>query len=127
MELFDILNFQDNVVENVDITTTYPDWTDLLQIQGTFVPGKYALVGAIQFQVGTTRQSFIYNFSLDGGVTWGPEYYKEVKDKQNVEIVEALTVFDHLSGDIDFRCRVTRESDFDCNVLKGVITIERKG
>jgi hypothetical protein len=126
MELFDILKFTSSEVENVDITTTHPDWTDLLQLQGEFDAGKYAVIGAIQFQVGSVRQSFIYQYSMDGGVTWLHEYYKEVKDKQNVEVTEVLNVIDHPGGDIDFRCRVTRESDFDCTVLKALLTIERK-
>jgi hypothetical protein len=132
MELFDILTFKYAKAENVDITTTISDsdpanqWTDLLTLDRTLDPGTYAVVGAIQFQVGTVRQSFIYRFSYDGGATWGPSYYKEVKDKQNIEIVEALDIIRHDGGDIDFRCQVTREGDFDCTVIKAILSIERK-
>jgi hypothetical protein len=133
MELFKILTFKYAKTENVDVTTIISDsdpanqWTDLLSLTETIEAGTYAVVGAIQFQVGTVRQSFIYRFSYDGGATWGPEYYKEVKDKQNVEVVEVLDVIEHAGGDIDFKCQVTREGDFDCTVLKAILSVERKG
>ena len=127
MELFDILEFHSAEAENVSITTTEPAWTDLLDLVVDVPAGTYGVVSSIQFQVGSTRSSFIYQYSLDGGATWGEAYAKEVKDRQNIEVTEILTVVHHPGGLIDFRCRVTRESDFTCDVLKALLTIERKG
>ena len=124
-DLFQILNFQDAIVEGVDITTTHPDWTDLLTLQETMDPGRYLLGFSLQFNVGSTRSSFIYQFSTDGGSTWGPEYYKEVKDKTNTEVLEVFNIVQHGGGSIDIRCRVTREAEMDCHIVKGMIFSQR--
>ena len=127
-ELFDILSFNKDQVENVDITTTDPDWTDLLSLDMPgLVSGVYGLSFSLQFTLNSTSQSFMYRFSLDGGATWGLAYEKEVKDRHNTEIIEVLNIIDHPSGDLDLRCQVTREGTADCTVIKGIIACERKG
>jgi hypothetical protein len=69
----------------------------------------------------------MYRFSLDGGATWGIDYEKEVKDRHNTEVIEVFNVIDHAGGDIDLAVQVTREGSANCNVIKGVMTAERKG
>jgi len=124
-ELFDIFAQSDTEVNDVDITTTHPDWTPLITLSGNKAAGRYKLIFSLQFQVGSTRNSFIYQFSLDGGNNWGPEYYKEVKDKTNTEIIDAFNLVDHPGGLLDVRVRVTRESNMNCKVIKGLISAER--
>ncbi len=126
MELFDILSFTDNKVQDIDITTTDPDWTDLIDLNADLAQGKYLAMFALQFTLNSTTQSFIYRFSLDGGNTWGPEYMKEVKDKSNTEVIEVYKVIEHTGGNLDIRVQVTREGTADCNVKEGFISIERK-
>ncbi len=69
----------------------------------------------------------MYRFSLDGGGSWGPIYEKEVKDRSNTEIIEAVDVIDHTGGVIDLRVQCTREGTATCTVLKAFISCERKG
>jgi len=129
VELFDILTFDHQIVENVDITTTDPDWTDLLTLTTpSRAAGTYALSFSLQFHLNSTSQSFLYRFSLDGGASWGLAYEKEVKDKHNTEVIEVFDVME-LAADavIDLRCQVTREGSADCEVLKAIIACERKG
>ena len=127
MKLFDILTFDYTLVENTDITTTDPDWTDLLTLAVTGrEAGVYGLVFSLQFTLHSTSQSFIYRFSTDGGATWGPDYMKEVKDRSNTEVIEVMDVITHTGGDLDIRVQVTRESTADCTVKKAFVTCERK-
>ena len=127
-ELFDVLSFGKIQVDNVDITTTDPDWTDLMTLAMTgLAAGVNGMTFSLQFTLNSTSQSFLYRFSMDGGATWGAEYSKEVKDRSNTEIIEVLNVIDHAGGDLDIRCQVTREGSADCTVIKGVMTCERKG
>ena len=128
VELFDVLTFHRTEVDNIDITTTEPDWTDLMTLAvPALATGVYGLVFSLQFTLNSTSQSFMYQFSLDGGANWGPVYQKEVKDRSNIEVLEVLNLIDHTAGDLDIRCRVTREGSATCQVLKGLITCERKG
>ena len=128
MELFDIITFDHTQVENQIITTTDPDWTDLLTLTTPDrEAGTYGLVFSLQFTLNSTTQSFIYHFSLDGGSTWGPDYMKEVKDRSNTEIIEVVDVLNHDGGPLDLRVQVTRESTADCTVKKAFISAERKG
>ncbi len=127
-ELFNILTFDDTEVENVDITTTDPDWTDILSLTPpNRESGKYGIVFSLQFTLNSTSQSFMYRFSLDGGTTWGPIYEKEVKDKSNTEIIEAVDVLEHTGGPLSVAVQVTRSGTADCIVKKAFISIERKG
>jgi hypothetical protein len=128
-ELFDIMTFDSTVVENVDITTTDPDWTDLVTLTTPArTAGTYGAVLSLQFTLNSTSQSFIYRVSTDGGATWGPDYQKEVKDRSNIEVIELLDLIDHTAaGPIDIRCQVTRESTATCSVIKALLTCERKG
>jgi len=51
-ELFDILTFDHNVVENVPITTTDPDWTELIDlVTPTRAAGLYGLAFSLQFSL----------------------------------------------------------------------------
>jgi len=127
IELFDVLTFSHATAEDVDITTTDPDWTDLLNLDTPALPsGVYALVFVLQFSLASTSQSFMYRFSTDGGTTWGPIYQKEVKDRSNIEIIEVLDIVDHTAGDLDVAVQVTREGSADCNIRKAIIACERK-
>jgi hypothetical protein len=126
-ELFDILTFDYAEVENINITTTDPDWTDLI---GLTTPeraiGVYSLGFSLQFSLNSTSQSFLYQFSLDGGATWGPIYQKEVKDKSNVEVIEVISILELAAPQIiSLKCRVTREGTADCNVIKAIGSCRR--
>jgi hypothetical protein len=127
-ELFDILTFDHSTVENVPITTTDPDWTELIDlVTPTRAIGLYGLAFSLQFSLNSTTQSFIYQFSLDNGATWGPEYQKEVKDRSNIEVIEIFSLLELTAPEvIALKCRVTREGSADCEVIKGMITCERK-
>ncbi len=126
-ELFDILTFDHAIAQDVDITTTDPDWTDILVLNtADREVGTYGLIFSLQFTLNSTSQSFVYRFSLDGGTTWGPEYEKEVKDRSNTEIIEAMDVLEHTGGPIELAVQVTREGTADCNVRKAFIVAERK-
>jgi hypothetical protein len=116
------------IVENVDITTTDPDWTDLMTLNAPDMDaGSYALSFSLQFNMDSTNRSFMYRFSTDGGATWGAIYQHESKDKSNTDVVEVFDIWEHTAiGTIDVRCQVTRESAADCLVLKGIIACERK-
>ena len=128
MQLFDILTFDNEEVENVVITTTDPDWTDLLNMDTPDrEAGTYGLVFSLQFHLNSTSQAFLYRFSHDGGTTWGIDYEKEVKDKHNTEVIEVVDVLEHTGGPIELAVQVTRESTADCTVLKAFISAERKG
>ena len=128
MDIFDILTFDHTKVEDIDITTTDPDWTDILTlITSDKEGGVYGAVFSLQFTLNSTSQSFLYRFSLDGGSSWGPVYQKEVKDRSNTEIIEAVDVLEHTGGPIDLRVQVTRESTANCTVKKAFISVERKG
>ena len=128
MELFSVLTFDYDKVENVDITTTDPDWTDILNMNTSDrVAGTYGLVFSLQFSLSSTSQSFLYRFSLDGGTTWGIDYEKEVKDRHNIEVVEVVDVLEHTGGPIKLAVQVTREGSANCEVLKAYISAERKG
>ena len=129
MELFDILTFDHITVENVDITTTDPDWTDLITLTtADREAGLYKLMFSLEFTLNSTSQSFLYRFSLDGGNNWGPVYQKEVKDRSNTEVIEVFNLIETAAiGVIDVRCQVTRESTADCTVVKGYISCERAG
>ena len=128
IEIFDILTFDHDEVENIDITTTDPDWTDVLTLTTpNREAGVYGLVFALQFTLNSTSQAFMYRFSLDGGSSWGPIYEKEVKDRSNIEIIEAVDVIDHTGGVIDLRVQCTRAGTATCTVLKAFISCERKG
>ena len=128
-ELFDVLTFDSEVVENVQITTTDPNWTDLITlVTPNRAAGLYELSFSLQFTLNSTSQAFIYRFSLDGGASWGVEYEKEVKDRHNTEVVEVINLIETTAiGNIDVRCQVTREGTADCEVIKGFISCERKG
>ena len=128
IEIFDVLVFRHNIVENVDITTTDPDWTDLMTLS---VPdmsaGLYALSFSLKFNMHSTTKSFMYRFSVDGGVTWGITHYKEAKDKTDIQIIEVFDLIQTMAvGTIDIRCQVTREANASCVVEKGIISFERK-
>ena len=128
MKIFDVLTFDHTKVENQDITTTDPDWTEILTLTTPDrEAGVYGAVFSLQFTLNSTSQSFMYRFSLDGGSSWGPVYQKEVKDRSNTEIIEAVDVLEHTGGVIDLRVEVTRESTTDCTVKKAFISVERKG
>ena len=127
-ELFDILTFDQAMVEDIEITTTEPDWTDLISLTTPSRDvGLYSLAFSLQFTLNSTSQSFIYQFSLDGGATWVPIYQKEVKDRSNVEVIDIINMVRLTApGAIDVSCRVTREGSATCEVMKAVITCERK-
>ncbi len=128
-ELFDILTFDSDEAENVPITTTEPDWTDVLTLTTTQrEAGKYLLLFSLQFHHASTSQSFFYRFSLDGGSSWGVEYEKEVKDRHNIEVVEVSSVMNMtLPGIIDLRVQCTKEGGAVCEVLKAFISAQRVG
>ena len=128
IEIFDVQTFDySEITTETDITTTDPDWTDILLLSGNRDQGTYKATFSLQFWLNSTSQSFMYRFSLDGGATWGPEYEKEVKDKHNIEVVEVISVIDHPGGDYDIRVQVTREGSADCTVKKAFISFDRKG
>ena len=128
VELFNVLAFRHNIVENIDITTTDPDWTDLIALTATdMAVGTYALSFSLQFTLHSTSQQFLYRFSHDGGATWGYEYDKEVKDRNMTSVIEIFDILEHTAiGDIDIRCQVTRSGGAACNVIKAIAACERK-
>jgi len=126
-EIFDILTFDYNVAENIDILTTDPAWTDVISVSTLErETGLYKATFSLKFHMNSTSQSFLYRFSLDGGTTWGPAYEKEVKDRHNTEVVEVIDMIDHPGGQIEIFCQCTREGTADCEVIKGFISVERK-
>jgi len=128
MEIFDILTFDYEVVTDTDITTTDPDWTDIItMVTPDRESATYGLTFSLQFTLNSTSQSFMYRFSTDGGATYGPIYEKEVKDRSNTEIIEVLDILNHGGGPIEVSVQVTREGNADCVVKKALITCERKG
>ena len=128
MELFDILTYDYDKVENVAITTTDPDWTDVLAVTTpSRGPGLYKATFSLKFTLNSTSQSFLYRFSTDGGATYGPIYQKEVKDRSNTEVLEVLKLVELTSAQvIDIVVQCTREGSADCNVVEAFISIERK-
>ena len=128
MELFDILTFDEEVVENLPVTTTDPAWTEAVHlVTPNREAGVYSLAFTLQFTLNSVSQSFMYQFSVDGGASWGPIYQKEVKDRSNTEVLEVFNTINHPGGVIDIICQATRESTADCNIIKAVISAERKG
>ena len=128
MELFDILTYDKVKVIDVPITTTDPDWTDLLSLDTpSRETGDYELMFSLQFHLNSTSQSFLYRFSHDGGATWGAEYSKEVKDRSNIEVIEVFDELEHTGGSINVAVQVSREGSADCEVKKAFIKAERKG
>jgi hypothetical protein len=126
-EIFTILTFDYDEVENLDITTTDPDWTDVLSLTTPVRdPGLYKATFSLKFHLNSTSQAFLYRFSLDGGTSWGPAYEKEVKDRHNTEVIEVIDMLNHTGTTMDIRVQCTREGTADCEVLKGFISIERK-
>jgi hypothetical protein len=126
-ELFDILAHHHEIVEAVDITTTDPDWTDLITLLTPDLDaGVFGLVFSLQFNMDSTNRSFMYRFSNDGGATWSDIYEHESKDKSNTDIIEVFDLINHPGGVLDLRCQVTRESDADCVVRKAIISVDRK-
>jgi len=120
--------FDYEIVEAIDVTTTDPDWTDLITLTTpSREAGTYALSFSLQFHLNSTSQAFLYRFSLDGGATWGLDYEKEVKDRHNTEVIEVFDILE-LGADavIDLRVQVTREADAACQVIKAIIACERK-
>jgi hypothetical protein len=128
IEIFDLLTFDQSEVENVQITTTDPDWTDLIDlVTPERDTGIYALGFSLQFSLNSVSQSFIYQFSIDDGATWGPIYQKEVKDRSNIEVIEVFNTIELTTPQIlALKCRVTREGSADCEVIKAMITCSRK-
>jgi hypothetical protein len=128
IEVFNLLTFDQNSVENVQITTTDPDWTDLIDlVTPERDTGMYALGFSLQFSLNSVSQSFIYQFSVDGGANWGPIYQKEVKDRSNVEVIEVFNIIELTAPQVlALNCRVTREGSADCEVIKAMITCARK-
>jgi hypothetical protein len=127
-ELFDILTYDYNIVENIPITTTTPDWTDVITLTTPErAAGTYGLAFSLQFNMASTTKSFMYRFSLDGGSTWGNTYYKEAKDKPDIQIIEVLSILELAApAIIDVRCQCTREAAATCDVLKAILACERK-
>ena len=127
MELFDILAFESTVVENVPIDTTEPDFVTVITHQRTGLAlGDYKLTFSMRFNHHTTSQSFLYRFSLDGGATWGLTYEKEVKERNNSEVIEVINVLKGIQGDLDVRLQCSREGTATCTVEKAFISSERK-
>jgi len=127
-EIFDILTFDYNIVEDIDITTTDPNWTNVISVSTLEREnGVYKITFSLKFHLNSTSQSFLYRFSLDGGNTWGPAYEKEVKDRHNTEVVEVIDMINHTGGQIEVFCQCTREGTATCEVIKGFISVERKG
>jgi len=127
VEIFDILTFDYDEVENLEILTTDPDWTNVLSVSTPARdPGLYKATFSLKFILDSTSQSFYYRFSLDGGTTWGPEYEKEVKDRHNTEVIEVIDMINHTGTNMTIAVQCTREGTADCEVLKGFVSIERK-
>ena len=128
MELFDICTHDHNIVENVPVETTNPDWTDLIDlVTPERAAGVYSLSFSLQVTMNSTSQSFMYRFSLDGGTTWGHTYYKESKDRSDTQVLEIFNLIELATPQIiDIKCQVTREATADCEVVKAIIACERK-
>jgi hypothetical protein len=127
MEIFDILTYDYDKVNNLPVTTTDPDWTTALELTTPQrMPGTYKATFSLQFTLNSTSQSFLYRFSTDGGSTWGPVYQKEVKDRSNTEILEVLRLVEITSAaPIQVSVQVTREGSADCEVVEAFISVER--
>ena len=126
-ELFDILDFHHAKANDIEITTSEPDWTEVLALQANLKAGTYAAVFALQFNMNSTSQSFLYRFSTDGGSTWGPIYQKEVKDRSNTEVIEVVDVLEYgADAPVDIRVEVTREGTATTTVIEAFISVERK-
>ena len=127
-EIFDILTYDHEIVEAVDITTIDPDWQDLMILTTPARDaGLYEAKFSLQFNMNTTTRSFMYEFSMDGGASWGPTYYKEAKDRTDIDVIEVFNLIDHTGGEFDVRVRVTREASAACHVLKAIAVLQRVG
>ena len=129
IELFDVLTYDYDIVENIDITTTDPDWTEVLNlVTPNREAGLYKINFGLQFSLNSTSQSFLYRFSTDGGTNWGPIYSKEVKDRSNIEVIEVEKLQTLASADaFNILVEVTREGSADCEVLEAFISVQRVG
>jgi hypothetical protein len=127
-DIFDIMTFDNQVVENVTITTDNPDWTTVNHFATPDrVAGKYKVEMSAIWKLDTVTKSGMLRYSVDGGTTW-KQFQSEPKDKTNDNAnVFGLTI-DHVGGVIDVRIEMTRESGtnaMDCSRCE--IIVERKG
>jgi hypothetical protein len=128
MDIFDILAYDHITVNDIDIITTDPDFTDVISLTTRDLePGTYLLSFSLQFSMASVSQSFIYRFSMDGGATWGPEYPKEVKDRSNIEVIEVFRTIEHPGGVISIATQATREGGTAATkVVEAFLSAERK-
>jgi hypothetical protein len=127
MEIFDVLTYDNNVVNDVNITTDHPNWTEVNHFTTPArEAGKYKISMSVIWKLDTTTKSGMLRYSTDGGSTF-KEFQSEPKDKTNDNAnVFALTL-DHTGGAIDVRVDMTRESGtnaMDCS--RSEIIVERK-
>jgi hypothetical protein len=128
MDIFDILTYDNQVAENITITTDYPDWTQINYFTSPVrEAGKYKIGMSVIWKLGTVTKSGLLRYSLDGGSTW-KEFQSEPKDKTNDNANVFAQTVDHAGGAFDIRIDMTREAgtaSMDCSFSE--ITIDRKG
>ena len=127
MDIFDILTFDNKVVENVTIGTDYPDWTEVNYFTSPDrVAGRYKVGMSVIWKLDTVKKSGMLRYSVDGGTSW-KEFQSEPKDKTNDNANTFGLTVDHTGGVFDIRIDMTREAgtaSMDCS--RSEIIIERK-
>jgi hypothetical protein len=127
MDIFDILTYDNQIVENITITTDNPNWTP---VNSFTTPdreaGKYKIEMSVIWKLDTTTKSGMLRYSVDGGTSW-KEFQSEPKDKTNDNANVFGLTLDHTGGPINVQIEMTRESGtnaMDCSRCE--IIVERK-
>jgi hypothetical protein len=127
MDIFDVLTYDNQVTENTDIATDYPDWTQVNYFTSPDrVAGKYKIGMSVIWKLATVKKSGMLRYSVDGGTNW-KEFQSEPKDKTNDNSNTFALTVDHTGGPFDVRIDMTREAgtaSMDCSRCE--IVIERK-
>lgn len=127
MDIFDILTYDNQVTENIDITTDYSDWTEVNYFTSPDrVAGKYKVGMSVIWKLDTTNKSGMIRYSVDDGATW-KEFQSETKDKTNDNANTFALTIEHTGGPIKVKIDMTKEAGtaaMDCS--RSEIVIERK-
>jgi len=111
MELFDILRYEYNKVQDISIDTKYPDFTPVNSVvMQQADPGVYEVGVSIKWTLNTASSSGILRYSLDGGTTWY-EAWEEPKDRtDDRHAYYAFPIEVTATQDIDFRVEMAKEA-----------------
>jgi hypothetical protein len=109
IELFDILTYDYNITENIDITSDYDSFDTVnTLITPNRLAGVYEVKLGIVWNLDTTNKSGIARFSLDGGNTW-QEVWSEPKDKTNDNVGDFTRTLVHQGGQMHIIIEMAKE------------------